>query len=238
MKLPGVRADLSCISLCLLGVVVRLLGLVLGLLGLLVGLVSPLLRALSTLVGLLGLVLRLLGLVLGLQQLVLRLLDLALGLLGLVLGLPRLVLRLLGSASGLLRPLSCVVGIMLCHASLVFHSLQVPLQLVDRQVKESALVLVALALLSSLIPLGGGLLSWCRRCHADSLMHRLTTDIKSGRVTAFVTDRGFGPNERFLVSRYIRRRSKTESASSSSTSEYKLRATLDIGSTPTRGIFL
>jgi hypothetical protein len=131
--------------------VVRLLGLVLGLLGLLVGLVCPLLGALRPLVGLLGLVLRLLRLRLRQLQLVQRLLGLALGPLGLVLGLPRLDLRLLGSAPGLLCTLPCVVGILLGHASLVFHSLQVALQLTDRQVNQSALVLVALALVSCLI---------------------------------------------------------------------------------------
>jgi hypothetical protein len=111
---------------------------------------------LRALVGLLGLVLRLLRLAVRQLQLVLRLLGLALRLLGLVLGLPRLDLRLLGSAPSLLCTLPCVVGILLCDASLVFHSLQVALQLADRQVNQSALVLVALALVSCLI---GGLLS-------------------------------------------------------------------------------
>ncbi|MGH3770724.1 MAG: hypothetical protein ACRDRW_04905 [Pseudonocardiaceae bacterium] len=115
------------------------------------------LRLLSALVGLLRLALRLLGLALRLLQLVLGLLGLALGLLSLVLGLPGLDLRLLGGALGLLRPLPCAVGILLGHTSLVFHSLQVPLQLADRQVNESALVLVALARDSSLTPVDGGL---------------------------------------------------------------------------------
>jgi hypothetical protein len=135
---------------------VRLLSLVLGLL---VGLVGPLLRLLSTLVGLLRFILRLPGLVVGLLQLALGLLGLVLSQLSLALGLPCLILRVLRGAPGLLCPLACVVGIMLCRASLVFHSLQITLQLVDRQVNESALVLVALTLASPLIPVGGGLLS-------------------------------------------------------------------------------
>ena len=54
---------------------------------------------------------------------------------------------------------------LLGHASLIFHSLQVPLQLVDRQVNESTLVLVTLALHAALIVLGTRLLSSGRRCH-------------------------------------------------------------------------
>ena len=77
-------------------------------------------------------------------------------LLGLVLGLPGLVLRVLGGTARLLRPLACVVGIVLGLASLVFHALQVALQLVDRQVHQSALILVAL---SCVVLLGAGLLS-------------------------------------------------------------------------------
>ncbi|HKR52023.1 MAG TPA: hypothetical protein VJT72_21080 [Pseudonocardiaceae bacterium] len=46
--------------------------------------------------------------------------------------LPRISLCLLSTLIGLLCPIPCLVGILLCHASLVFHSLQVPLQLVDR----------------------------------------------------------------------------------------------------------
>jgi hypothetical protein len=155
LKLPGGRADLPGVNLCLVGVVVRLLawssacwacwlawsapllgalralvgllGLVVRLLHLALDLLHLALRLLRALAGLLRLVLRLLGLALRLLQLVLGLLGLALRLLGLILGLPRLDLRLLGGAPGLLRPLPCVVGIVLCHASLVFHSLQVPL---------------------------------------------------------------------------------------------------------------
>lgn len=138
-----------------------LLGLVLGLLGLLVSLISPLLRALRTLVGLLRLVLRLLGLALGLLKLVLRLLGLALRQLSLALGLPCLVLRVLRGTSGLLCALPCVVGIMLSHTGLIFYPLQIPLQLVDRQFHQSALVLVTLAL-ASVILLGGVLLSSSR----------------------------------------------------------------------------
>jgi hypothetical protein len=199
-------------------VIVGLLGLVLGLLGLLVGLVGPLLRALSTLVGLLGLILRLLhlvldllhltlcqlstlvgllrfalrllGLTLCLLQLVLGLLGLALRLLGLVLGLPRLALRLLGGTPGLLRPLPCAVGILLRDASLVFHSLQVPLQLADCQASENALVLVALVLHAFLIPLGRRLLSSGRGCHVNSLVDRLAHHwcIYCGRTAASMPD--------------------------------------------------
>ncbi|HET9117248.1 MAG TPA: hypothetical protein VFN75_04090 [Pseudonocardiaceae bacterium] len=83
-------------------------------------------------------------------------LGLVLGQLSLALSLPRLILRVLCGTSGLLHRLARVVRIVLGHPSLVFYALQVPLQLVDRQIDESALVLVALA---SLIPLAGVLLS-------------------------------------------------------------------------------
>jgi hypothetical protein len=72
---------------------------------------------------------------------------------------------MLRGAPGLLCPLPCIVGILLGHASLIFHSLQVPLQLVDRQVNESTLVLVTLAFHAALIVLGTRLLSSGRRCH-------------------------------------------------------------------------
>jgi hypothetical protein len=73
--------------------------------------------------------------------------------------LPRLVLGLLGGPLSLLFPLSCAVGILLCDAGLVFHSLLVTPQLADRQVNKSALVPVALVLVSSFITFRSGLLS-------------------------------------------------------------------------------